>query len=60
MWLPGVNNPCFNGESSIKEIIDGLVKKFEGAPREVIAKDVVAMLQPLAEKGFIILWLKQK
>jgi hypothetical protein len=44
-----------NGESSIKEIIDGLVKKFEGASREVIAKDVVAMLQPLAEKGFIIL-----
>ena len=44
-----------NGESSIKEIIDGLVKKFEGAPREVIDKDVLAMLQPLAEKGFIIL-----
>jgi pyrroloquinoline quinone biosynthesis protein D len=43
-----------NGKSSIKNIIDELLKKFTGAPREVIAKDVLAMLQPLAEKGFII------
>ena len=44
-----------NGESSISVIIDELVKKFDGAPRDVIAKDVLKMLQPLADKGFIIL-----
>ena len=44
-----------NGESSISVIIDNLVKKFDGAPRDVIAKDVLTMLQPLADKGFIIL-----
>jgi pyrroloquinoline quinone biosynthesis protein D len=44
-----------NGISSVSEIIDSLLKKFEGAPRDVITKDVLAMLQPLAEKGFIIL-----
>ena len=44
-----------NGESSISVIIDELVKKFDGAPRDVIAKDVLTMLQPLADKGFIIL-----
>jgi|TARA_B110000495_G_scaffold59715_1_gene50685 pyrroloquinoline quinone biosynthesis protein D len=44
-----------NGVSSVAEIIDSLLKKYEGAPRDVITKDVLAMLQPLAEKGFIIL-----
>jgi pyrroloquinoline quinone biosynthesis protein D len=44
-----------NGVSSVSEIIDTLLKKFEGAPRDVIAKDVLTMLQPLAEKGFIVL-----
>ncbi|MGY8975166.1 MAG: pyrroloquinoline quinone biosynthesis peptide chaperone PqqD [Alphaproteobacteria bacterium] len=44
-----------NGVSSVSEIIDSLLKKYEGAPRDVITKDVLAMLQPLAEKGFIIL-----
>ena len=44
-----------NGVSSVSEIIDILLKKYEGAPRDVITKDVLAMLQPLAEKGFIIL-----
>ena len=44
-----------NGVSSVYEIIDILLKKFEGAPRDVIAKDVLTMLQPLAEKGFIVL-----
>ena len=42
-----------NSKNRVK-IIDELLKKFTGAPREVIAKDVLAMLQPLAEKGFII------
>ena len=44
-----------NGVSSVSEIIDSLLKQYEGAPRDVITKDVLAMLQPLAEKGFIIL-----
>jgi pyrroloquinoline quinone biosynthesis protein D len=44
-----------NGVSSVSKIIDSLLKKYEGAPRDVITKDVLAMLQPLAEKGFIIL-----
>ncbi len=43
-----------NGELTIANIINELVKKFDGAPRETIAKDVIAMLQPLAEKGFIV------
>lgn len=43
-----------NGESSIIDIVDILVKKFEGASKEVVKKDVLSMLQPLAEKGFIV------
>jgi len=43
-----------NGKASIENIIDELCKKFEGAPREVISKDTLAMLQSLADKGFII------
>ena len=42
-------------ESSIDSIINKLLEKFSGAPREVIAKDVLAMLQPLADKGFIVI-----
>ena len=44
-----------DGESSIDSIINKLLEKFSGAPREVIAKDVLAMLQPLADKGFIVI-----
>ena len=44
-----------NGESSIQNIIDKLCEKFEGAPREVVSKDTLAMLQSLADKGFIII-----
>ena len=44
-----------DGESSIDSIINKLLKKFSGAPRDVIAKDVLAMLQPLADKGFIVI-----
>ena len=44
-----------DGESSINSIINKLLEKFSGAPREVIAKDVLAMLQPLADKGFIVI-----
>ena len=43
-----------NGEASIIDIVDILVKKFEGASKEVVKKDVLSMLQPLAEKGFIV------
>ena len=44
-----------DGEASIDSIINKLLEKFSGAPREVIAKDVLAMLQPLADKGFIVI-----
>jgi len=44
-----------NGESSIQNIVDKLCEKFEGAPKEVISKDTLAMLQSLADKGFIII-----
>ena len=43
-----------DGESSIIGIVDILVKKFEGASKDVVKKDVLSMLQPLAEKGFIV------
>ena len=44
-----------NGESSVNVIIDALCDKFEGAPREVISKDTLSMLQSLADKGFVII-----
>ena len=44
-----------NGEASIIDIVDILVKKFKGASKEVVKKDVLSMLQPLAEKGFIVI-----
>ena len=43
-----------DGESSIISIVDILVKKFEGASKDIVKKDVLSMLQPLAEKGFIV------
>ena len=44
-----------DGKSSIINIVDILVKKFEGASKDIVKKDVLSMLQPLAEKGFIII-----
>ena len=44
-----------DGESSIIAIVDILVKKFEGASKEIVKKDVLSLLQPLAEKGFIVI-----
>ena len=44
-----------DGKSSIISIVDILVKKFEGASKDVVKKDVLSMLQPLAEKGFIVI-----
>ena len=43
-----------DGKSSIVNIVKVLIKKFEGASEDVVKKDVLSMLQPLAEKGFII------
>lgn len=40
------------GEATVASIIDDLVEKFT-APREVIARDVNAMLQDLADKGIM-------
>ena len=44
-----------DGKSSIISIVDILVKKFKGASKDIVKKDVLSMLQPLAEKGFIII-----
>ena len=43
-----------DGERTLGEIVDSLAAKFEGAPRETIAGDATAMLQGLADKGFIV------
>ena len=43
-----------DGKLSIEEIVDKLVIKFQGASKEQISKDVILMLQPLADKGFVI------
>src|SRR3984885_3062325 len=41
-----------DGVRSVTEMIDQLAAKY-AAPREAIATDVVAMLQDLADKGFL-------
>src|SRR4051794_24189891 len=41
-----------DGERSVSDMIDQLAIKY-AAPREAIATDVVAMLQDLADKGFL-------
>ncbi|MDC3024426.1 pyrroloquinoline quinone biosynthesis peptide chaperone PqqD [Alphaproteobacteria bacterium] len=43
-----------DGSLSIKEIIDKLAIKFKDAPVEQISKDVILMLQSLADKGFVV------
>ena len=42
-----------DGERAVDAIIDDLAGRF-AAPREVIAGDVVAMLQDLADKGVLL------
>ena len=42
-----------DGTASVGAIIDDLTQRFQ-APRDVIGKDVTAMLQDLADKGFIV------
>jgi len=41
-----------DGVRSLGEVIDQLAQKY-AAPREMIATDVIAMLQDLADKGFL-------
>ena len=43
-----------DGKSSITDMVETLSKKFDGATKDVVKKDVLSMLQPLAEKGFIV------
>ena len=44
-----------DGNLTINNIIDELLKKFKEAPREAVTKDVLEMLQTLADKGFVII-----
>jgi pyrroloquinoline quinone biosynthesis protein D len=41
-----------DGVRSVEQMIDELAAKY-AAPREAIATDVIAMLQDLADKGFL-------
>jgi pyrroloquinoline quinone biosynthesis protein D len=41
-----------DGVRSVQAVIDQLAEKY-AAPRDAIATDVIAMLQDLADKGFI-------
>ena len=41
-----------DGERSVSDIVGMLAEKY-AAPREAISTDVVAMLQDLADKGFL-------
>jgi len=41
-----------DGASSVDAVIDDLTRRFE-APREIIAADVIGMLQDLADKGVL-------
>ena len=43
-----------DGTSGVGAIIDSLASRYTQAPRELIAKDVVAMLQDLADKGCLV------
>jgi len=41
-----------DGKRSVADMVDALVAQY-AAPREAIATDVIAMLQDLADKGFL-------
>ena len=43
-----------DGVLSINIIVDNLHKKFNEATRDQISRDVILMLQSLADKGFIV------
>jgi pyrroloquinoline quinone biosynthesis protein D len=40
-----------DGKIGVDAIIDTLAERYDQAPRELIARDVTAMLQDLADKG---------
>ncbi len=42
-----------DGKSSVAGIVDGLAEAY-GAPREVILRDVIQLLQDFADKGVIV------
>lgn len=42
-----------DGEVSVSGIVDVLAEKYD-APRETIGRDVIELLQGLADKGFIV------
>ena len=42
-----------DGKASVDAIVDSLAARYTQAPRELIARDVAAMLQDLADKGFL-------
>jgi len=42
-----------DGQASLAAIIDGLCTAFSDAPRDVIARDVIVLLQDLADKGVV-------
>jgi pyrroloquinoline quinone biosynthesis protein D len=43
-----------DGIAPVAAIVDSLARRYTQAPRELIAKDVVAMLQDLADKGCLV------
>ena len=43
-----------DGICSINKLVDKLLQKFKEATRDEVSKDVLLMLQLLADKGFII------
>ena len=40
-----------DGKTGVSAIVDSLAARYDQAPRDLIAKDVTAMLQDLADKG---------
>ena len=40
-----------DGKTGVAAIVDSLAQRYSQAPRDLIAKDVTAMLQDLADKG---------
>jgi pyrroloquinoline quinone biosynthesis protein D len=42
-----------DGKTGVAAIVDTLAARYTAAPRELIAKDVTAMLQDLADKGVL-------
>ena len=43
-----------DGEKTVADVVNDLCKKFEQAEPEIVMKDVIGMLQNLADKGFVI------